>query len=188
MYILCFFSWNIGFVVIYAFFVTQYVLSQFTHFRVEKIEPKIAYVEKKWQIWGMVWGSRALESNFSKIVRFQPITGLYVPQSEVGSGQLKLHGNKIQLWALEKWQWSTMIKMIRYRLGSSFDRHFGQLISSQLCCILISDLDLSDLTGGCVEKLFCQSAPSNLPVPLPSQIGTRINFGAWDGQITWCDH
>ena len=62
-----------------------------------------------------------------------------------------------------------MTKVIWYlsiKLGSRFDRHFGQLISSPVGFnhILISDLDLSDLTGSCPVQLLCQSPPFNLPV------------------------
>ena len=56
------FSCVIGFDAFYAIllFVAQSTLSWFTHFCVEKIEPKIAYVEKKLQISGMLLSTEIL--------------------------------------------------------------------------------------------------------------------------------
>ena len=42
-------------------FVAKYVLLRFMHFCVEKIQPKIAYVVKKWQIWAPINQSLKLQ-------------------------------------------------------------------------------------------------------------------------------
>ena len=121
------FCWKIGFVVIYAVLSRNLFCRDLGTFVWRKIEPKIAYVEKKWQIWGMQlplkttqdsWagnmfcGSLTIGINYFSLMRFGKISPLESISSAVLQNKCKSKSTLCckdvlcapsQYWSIKVW-------------------------------------------------------------------------------------